>query len=162
MIQRVQSIYLALAIICYAIAPLQYITELSTETQSLLIGFVNSGYYENGNFVIGFSHIWFLLGAVLLAIYGVLVFIRYKNLKRQLKLARTYFLLTLLYAVLIIVAIKYNDGALFADVSWKSADVKIGLKLGYFLIIPPVALSLLALIGIKRDRNTIKSLDRLR
>ncbi|MFA5573567.1 MAG: DUF4293 family protein [Brumimicrobium sp.] len=84
---------------------------------------------------------------------------QYKNLKKQLGLARFLVVLNLLLFGLTLYAY-------YQFINYVSAGVfeinTVNLSLGFYSICISVAFSILAVIGIKRDYKLIKSIDRIR
>jgi hypothetical protein len=80
----------------------------------------------------------------------------YKNLKRQLKWARSC---TFLYAVFVLASIVfyYAGGGFFIE-----GEYALELGLGYALLIAGFPFCFLAQLGIKKDKKLLDSLDRLR
>lgn len=106
-----------------------------------------------------------LIFQILITICALMTFFGYKNLKKQLTLSRITFFLTLLY-VLVVMAMVY----LALDYANPYIDkfplddlvVSQQTNLGFYLICAMLPLAYLAQMGIKRDLNLIKSVDRLR
>ena len=156
MIQRVQTIYLFLAIICLG---------------STCIGME---YYRidqpNEAFTLSDIGIASVMGAastihksipIYLSVIGFCLFLfmtlmSYKNLKRQLKWARGG---TFLYAVFVLASfVFYFVGGGFLTVGAYTRE----LGFGYALLIAGFPFCFLAQLGIKKDKNLLDNLDRLR
>jgi amino acid transporter len=158
MIQRIQSIYLLLVMILLSIVTFgtEIFSFLSDDTSYVFSSYgvhaydLNSGTLSTSN---SYPFFLSLSGLILLAF---LTLMSYKNLNRQLKLARItfYIYLLLVIALLIFSAV---GGKFVAE-----GIVKRELGLGYFLFIAGLPFAFLANIGIKRDKNLIDSLNRLR
>lgn len=100
-----------------------------------------------------------LVVLVLLAMFG------YKKLKRQLNLTRFLFLLTLLYVVAIMLLAYFSltyARPFIDELPFEDIRVIRVTPLGFYLVCALLPFSYLAQLGIKRDYNLIKSLDRLR
>lgn len=80
----------------------------------------------------------------------------YKNLNRQLRLARITFYIYLLLVIALLIFSAVGGKFVAEEI------VKRELGLGYFLFIAGLPFAFLANIGIKRDKNLIDSLNRLR
>lgn len=80
----------------------------------------------------------------------------YKNLERQFKLGRTIFYIYFLSLVAMIVLAFYGNALIETETS------KREMGLGFILFVAGFPFTFLANTGIKRDRNLLKSLDRLR
>lgn len=100
-----------------------------------------------------------LVVLVLLAMFG------YKKLKRQLNLTRFLFFLTLLYVVAIMLLAYFSltyARPFIDELPFEDIRVIRVTPLGFYLVCALLPFSYLAQLGIKRDYNLIKSLDRLR
>lgn len=157
MIQRIQTVYLAIAIIL-----------LSTVTIGLeLFSYVG----ENGSYVISSFGISELdaggklvhqtnypvyIGLIALILLSFICLMSYKDLKRQFKLGRTIFYLYLLMVIVLLIISVFGDSILEIENS------KRHLGLGFFLFVAGFPFTFLANTGIKRDKRLLESVDRLR
>ena len=102
---------------------------------------------------------------ILLTLFAVMTIFGYKNHKRQLKLARATFFLTLLYVIgvmaLVYFALDYANPYL-DKMPLDNLIISRQTNLGFYLICAMLPFAYLAQMGVKRDLNLIKSLDRLR
>jgi len=168
MIQRVQSIYLGLAIICIAllfIFPLFSIDILISNEYTGKVDF-NATLGANGlmgdeviskKVPIYFGYL-FLLFLLLLALF------MFKNRKRQLMICRIAFFFHFIAVVGVYAFYYFGKPTLLKLLAENSlyTEVDFGLMTGFFLILSPLAFIVLAIRGIKKDENLVKSLDRLR
>lgn len=160
MIQRIQTVYLAIAMILLSIVA----------TGSEVFRFVGEKvYYKFNSFGIerfqnafpnGKSEIInsypMYISLILLVMFLFVTLMAYKNLKRQLKLVRTAFYIYLLMVIGLVV---------FSSVGLDSLTIeplKRELGLGFFLFIAGLPFVFLANLSIKRDKKLIDSLNRLR
>lgn len=101
----------------------------------------------------------------LLMLLALFVMFSYKNLKKQLNLARFLFFLTLLYVAihmfLAYFALNYA-GPFIEELPLDDLQVSRITHLGFYLVCALLPFVYLAQLGIKRDYSLIKSLDRLR
>jgi hypothetical protein len=106
-----------------------------------------------------------LIVQILLMLFAVMTIFGYKNLKRQLNLARATFFLTLLYVLgvmaMVYFALDYANPYL-DKIPLDNLIISRQSNLGFYLICAMLPFAYLAQMGIKRDLNLIKSLDRLR
>jgi hypothetical protein len=89
----------------------------------------------------------------------------YKNLKRQINLARATFFLTLLYVVGVMLTVYFAldyANPYMDKIPLDNLSVTRKTDLGFYLICSMLPFAYLAQLGIKRDLDLIKSLDRLR
>jgi hypothetical protein len=139
MIQRIQSIYLALAALI-----LTLLFFLPFSTASLL----ESGVYTDGKFNI-YDNLIILISDVIITITGIITIFLYNNRKLQLKLSSFSILLNISILILCLIIIFGN---------------KNSPNLNYGLLIPVFSslLFYLAYRGIKSDEELVKSSNRLR
>lgn len=157
MIQRIQSVYLAIAIIL-----LSFVTVGTT-----LFSFVNDAnrftfssygitkYDLEGSFI-SQTHFPVYIGLIALILLSFICLMSYKNLERQFKLGRTIFYLYFLLLITILVLSFFGDSLIDAKTNARE------LGLGFYLFVAGFPLIFMANTGIKRDKNLLKSLDRLR
>ena len=102
---------------------------------------------------------------ILLTLFALMTIFGFKNLKRQLNLARATFFLTLLYVLgvmaMVYFALDYVNPYL-DEIPLDNLIVSRKTGLGFYLVCAMLPFAYLAQMGIKRDLNLIKSLDRLR
>ena len=156
MIQRVQTIYLFLAIICLGSTCLGF--EFfrfvqSNEVFSISVFGIESLKEASSSM---FKNIPIYLSVIGLCLFLFMTLMSYKNLKRQLKWARSC---TFLYAVFVLASIVfyYAGGGIITE-----GEYVRELGLGYALLIAGFPFCFLAQLGIKKDKKLLDSLDRLR
>lgn len=157
MIQRIQTVYLALVIILLSLVSfgMNMISFVSEEMQYSLTSYGILVYDAENTLVETRSYPLFISTFALIAL-AFLTMMSYKNLARQLKLARMtfyiYFLLVVMFFIFSIIG-----GSYVAE-----GELKRELGLGYILFVAGLPFAFLANIGVKRDKNLIDSLNRLR
>mgnify|MGYP005675131391 CR=1 FL=1 len=156
MIQRVQTIYLFLAIICLGSTCLGF--EFfrfvqSNEAFSFSVFGIESLKEASSSM---FKSIPIYLSVIGLCLFLFMTLMSYKNLKRQLKWARSC---TFLYAVFVLgsIVFYYAGGGIITE-----GEYVRELGLGYALLIAGFPFCFLAQLGIKKDKKLLDSLDRLR
>lgn len=96
----------------------------------------------------------------------VLAIFSFKNQKRQLRLGRIAFILTLLITAglfILIVLIPSQLGETASNfMTAESIDTKRSLGLGFYLVCATIPFIFLGNLGVRRDVDLLKSLDRLR
>ena len=157
MIQRIQTLYLAILILLVSIVStgtslFSFISETSKFTFS---SFGITEYSLDGKFIQTETFPIFV-GTIALVLLSFLCLMSYKNINRQFKLGRLVFFIYFLSLLSIFLLSVFGDRLL--DVSSSSREMGVG----YFLFIAGFPFSLLANIGIKRDKKLLDSLDRLR
>ncbi len=157
MIQRIQTVYLAIAIILLSIVTVGS-TLFSYVTETVRFSFSSYGitkYSADGSFV-SQNHFPMYIGLIALILLCFLCLMSYKNLDRQFKLGRTVFYLYFLMVVSLVILSIYGNALIDAE------GAKRELGLGFYLFVAGFPFTFLANTGIKRDKNLLKSLDRLR
>ena len=158
MLQRVQTIYLGIAIILLGIIStgstfFSFLSETNRHTFNAF-GITTSDLKTNA--VTDHQGMLFIVGIIALALLCFICLMSYKNLNRQYKLGRTIFFLYLVSVIGMIVMSAIGDNFI------EEATTKRELGLGFYLLIAGFPFTFLANIGIKRDKRLLESLDRLR
>ena len=159
MIQRIQSIYLAISIILLSIVAVgadvfHFVGKNSSFVfDSFGIQQVKIG---NGEGLMPVSKYPLYIGLIALVLLLFITLMGYKNLKRQLKLVRTAFYIYVLMIVgLVVFSVVGID-----DLS--DEPLKRQLSAGFFLFVAGLPFVFMANLSIKRDKGLIDSLNRLR
>ncbi len=144
MIQRVQTIWLLLAMACAVLLFYFPVWQVDNTHQQFALDIVGAGV----NFhLLGFPLFLFITHAV--ATWS------FKNRKRQLRFCNINILLFLLFLLSALVILQVENH-IFSD--WHMAD----FKLGFYLPLLGIVFNLMARQGIRRDEALIESLRRLR
>lgn len=158
MIQRIQSVYLFVALLClgfvtFGTTIFSFITEKS-ELQVSTCGVMQTEIMA-GQPDYSYSFPGYLIGIGLMII-GIATLFSFKNLKRQHKFGRMFFYTY--FAVLLSVILFFYFGAsqVANGVTAKHLD------LGFFLLVIGFPFTFLANTGINRDQKLLDSLNRLR
>ncbi len=156
MIQRVQTIYLFLAIICLGSTclGLEFFRFVQTDEAFSFSVFGVESLKETSSTM--FKSIPIYLSVIGLCFFLFMTLMSYKNLKRQLKWARSC---TFLYALFVLASIVfyYVGGGVFLE-----GEYSLELGLGYALLIAGFPFCFLAQLAIKKDKKLLDSLNRLR
>ena len=160
MIQRVQSIYYILAMICLSLllSGMDIFRFVGSKTYYVFSAFG----LEAGNIndpqgkLESLSKIPFFLTLISFILFIFIALMGYKNLTRQFKLARTIFFIYFFLIVALVVFAIMGGGMLSAD------ETKRELGLGFLLFVLGFPFCFLAQLGIKRDKKLLDSLNRLR
>ena len=160
MIQRVQSIYYILAMICLSLllSGIEIFRFVGSKTYYVFSAFG----LEAGNIndpkgkLESLSKTPFLLTLISFILFIFIALMGYKNLTRQFKLARTIFFIYFLLIVSLVIFAIMGGGMLSAG------ETKRELGLGFFLFVLGFPFCFLAQLGIKRDKKLLDSLNRLR
>lgn len=164
MIQRVQTIYLALAFICMVLMlffPV-YSIHASTETDAIEVVFGAYG-LQDGNIAAGRFPVYLIY--IILALLTLTGIFLYKNRPRQLMITRInlilHIILTIGLYLFYYVGKSFVSEALTEAVG-ENAEVQFSMEAGLYLLTATIPFLILAIRGIKRDEMLVKSLDRLR
>lgn len=158
MIQRIQTVYLAVAIILLTIVTLGT-TLFSFVNETTRYSFNSYGimkYNLSTNNLVSQQSFPFYLGTIALILLCFITLMSYKNLERQFKLGRTVFFLYFVMLMSVILLSVLGDGMLEAETTGRE------MGLGFFLFVVGFPFTFLANTGIKRDKKLLDSLDRLR
>ncbi len=144
MIQRIQTVWLLLAMACAV----------------LLLYFpvwqIFDGGIEGGMDVVGAGTHFFLLPfAPILFIFHSIAIYSFKNRKRQLNFCNIDILLFIIYLIAVLIILQ-TENQIFSD--FHLGDFRFGALLPIIGII----LNLMAKRGIKKDEELVRSMDRLR
>ncbi len=157
MIQRIQSLYLIIALIMVSLTTIG--TELfSYVTESARYTFTSTGISEftlDGKLVSS-THYPMYIGTIALALLIFLCLMSYKGLARQYKLGRLIFYLYFLGVVGLVLLATFGGSIIEAEES------KREMGLGFILFIIGLPFIFLANVGIKRDKRLLESIDRIR
>lgn len=166
MIQRVQTIYLLLALVLMLLLlffPIFTIDYSSADGGILKTAFLNGkGLVDaDGTVLAPLPLTYFYISLSSLTLVCILFF---KKRPRQLLLTRFNLIIHLLF-IAGIYAIYFSESLIKKGVQETAGEtliIQLFLDTGFFLIIPTVAFIWLAIRGIKRDEMLVNSLDRLR
>ena len=148
MIQRIQSLYLALIVVLSGLFCALPILNFKLPNEEVLVYLHAYGIVKEG--VLFDSDYKPVLLASIIALVALVAVLMFKNRALQMKLSRTVLLLSLVQIVFMVMQIEQEEG------------VEIGLSLGAILPVINIVLSFLAYKGIQKDDKLVKSVDRIR
>lgn len=156
--QRVQTLYLGIAIILLGIVTsgitlFSFVGESSRYTVNAF-GITTSDLETGEN--LEHQMMPMMVGTIALALLCFLCIMSYKNLKRQFKLGRTIFMLYFASIVGILLLSFFGENLI------DEGEMKRELGVGFYLFIAGFPFTFLANVGIKKDKRLLDSLDRLR
>ena len=151
MLQRIQTVYLLLAIICDALMFAFPFAKITIVEEFI---FSTSGLLSGGKDI---SPMPFTLIAASLIGFTTISLLLYKNRGLQLRLGRLNYILHLFA----IVAIFFSVDSIVADLP-NGNVAKIVYGIGFYMPVASLAFLFLANRSIKKDEELVRSLDRLR
>ena len=156
MLQRIQTIYFSLVIICLGVTctGMEFFRFVKgTEFYSFSVYGIQKGI---GNDLSMHKSMPIYITVIGLCLFAFMILMSYKNIKRQLKWARGLFYIYLLMVIFFLAYSTIGKGVYFEN----NASQELGL--GYLFFVAGLPFSFLALIGVKKDKNLLDSLNRLR
>ncbi len=157
MIQRIQTVYLFLSIICLAVVTSGVtILNFQSEKGSMILSSFGLEEFDSTFKSIKLISYPYFISTLMLTLLCLLTILSYKNLKNQLKLIR---IILMIYIFLIIGLLFF---AFLANFSLKESGTFPKLGLGFYLFMAGFPMIFLANLGIKKDKNLLDSLNRLR
>ncbi len=156
MIQRIQTLYLALSIICLTIVT--FGTTIFTLNDALASAKFSVYGLEITQTSGEKSHesAPYFVSTIALILLCLLTIFSYKNLKNQFKVARVT---AVVYAVLAVLLVAY---AWMAHPLHQGEKMSLNLGPGLFLFKAGMIFVFMAILGIRKDKNLLDSLNRLR
>lgn len=162
--QRVQTLYLVLALTCVFLAILFPIFQLTAGENALVFDAYGIASKIKGQDVT-FNNLPLYIVYILIGILCLLTIFSYKNRKRQIGFGRINFMITLLLVVFLLLFSFWGvdlASAIEGKNIIKDIEYEVSLGLGFFFSVAILPFIFLANLGIKRDEKLVRSLDRLR
>lgn len=159
MIQRIQSVYLAIAIILLSIVTcgLELFSFVNEKSRFVFNSFGVSEYSnDSSNELLAHRNFPVFIGLIALILLVFITLMSYKNLNRQFKLGRTVFYLYFVFLITLLILSSFGSKLIDAETSARE------MGLGFFLFVAGFPFTFLANTGIKRDKKLIESVDRIR
>lgn len=158
MIQRIQSVYLFIAILCigavtFGTTLFSFLTE-KTELSISSLGVAQKDILE-GELDYSASFPGYLIGIGLM-ILGIATLFSYKKLPRQHRFGRMFFYTYFAVLLSVLLFFYFGSSSVANGVTGKHLD------LGFFLLVVGFPFTFLANSGINRDKKLLDSLNRLR
>lgn len=159
MIQRIQTIYYALAILSLAI-PLAGMTIFSIFSSQVTHTITLFGYYPENVETFGetlrFPDLPLFFGNLIVILLLIVTIFSFKNLKRQASIGRlTLFAYLALIIGFCVIAYFVSQWALLHKMA-------TGFGMGFYFMLPGIVFVFLGNRGVKGDRKLLDSLNRLR
>lgn len=162
MIQRIQSIYLMLIVICQSLlfaTALATFTSYETSFNLSLMGFYKLSSAGNEMLINSYS---LVAVNILVILFTLFVIFSFKNRKNQIKLAAFNFLLICSFVVLMFYS--FDNAKSLLDNSYNTQGAELSTTYGIGMILPILSLifNFLAIKGIRKDEELVRSADRIR
>jgi len=157
MIQRIQTVYLILVAVLMTLAAVLPVAEYFDVAKNIVYQLDMRGFVQlnpDGTFLsaISTNPVTFIFGIIL--VVTIMTIFKYKNRKQQFRLCTVNFLLILIYTIVLAVVIFVGKN--------KLVGTELTLKIPAVFSIVALILNYLAMRGIAKDENLVKSMDRLR
>ncbi len=158
MIQRIQSVYLAILIILVSIATfgMSFFSFVNETSRFTFSSFGITEFDKTSNELISFNQFPIYAGLISLILLAFMTLMSYKNLKRQFKLGRTVFFLYFVMLTSLFIMSIFGYKLLKTDTYTRE------MGFGFLVFVCGFPFAFLANTGIKRDKKLLESLDRLR
>ena len=158
MIQRIQTVYLAIAIILLSISTIgiEFFSFIAKESRFAFSSYGITEYSLKGENVLSTQTFPMFIGTIALVLLSFLCLMSYKNLARQHKLGRMVFYIYFLAVVSMVLL------AAFGDMMIDQETFSRELGIGFILFVAGFPFIFLANAAIRRDKKLLESLDRLR
>lgn len=158
MIQRVQTLYLGIAIILLSIVTFgaELVSFSNETTRYTFNSYGMLEYAQQSGDLIGKKGYPLYIATIALILLCFLCIMSYKSLARQFRLGRMIFFIYFLNVVLLVLFSTLGDG--FIDEQIQSRE----MGLGFLLFVAGFPFTFLANVGIKRDKKLLESVDRIR
>ena len=157
MIQRIQTVYLVLVAVLMTLAAALPVAEYFDTVKNISYQLDMRGFVQlnpDGSFLsaVSTNPTTFVFGIIL--VVTLMTIFKYKNRKQQFRLCTINFILILIYIILLAVVIFMGKH--------KLAGTEMSLKIPAVLSLVALIFNYLAMRGIAKDENMVKSMDRLR
>lgn len=157
MLQRVQTLYWILAGICISFLNFGVtIFEFHSSKSDIIFSLFKIETIDKVTSTSEKSNQYFYFFTILIFVLIVLAISSFKKIKKQMKLGRIVFFLYLLEVVFLLLVSSFPKIFIGVEASSKS------LGIGFFIAVVGLPFTFLANLGVKRDKNLLDSLDRLR
>ena len=162
MIHRIQSIYLFIIVICQTLlfaTALASFSSYETSFNLSLMGFYKLSSAGNEMLINSYALMAIDLVVILLSLFIIFSF---KNRKTQIKLAAFNFLLICGFIVLMFYS--FDNAKSLLDKAYNTQNAEISTTYGIGMILPILSLifNFLAIKGIRKDEELVRSADRIR
>jgi len=157
MIQRIQTVYLLLVAVLMTLTAALPVAEYFDAVKNISYQLDMRGFVQlnpDGSFLsaVSTNPATFVFGIIL--VVTLMTIFKYKNRRQQFRLCTINFILILIYIILLAVVIFMGKN--------KLAGTEMSLKIPAVFSLVALIFNYLAMRGIAKDENMVKSMDRLR
>lgn len=158
MIQRIQTVYLAIAIILLSIVSVgtTFFSFVGEQSKFTFSSYGITEYSLETGKVISSQTFPLFIGTIALVLLSFICLMSYKNLARQHKLGRSIFYIYFLALISVVLLASLGDKMIDTETNARE------LGLGFILFVAGFPFTFLANAAIRRDKKLLESLDRLR
>lgn len=162
MIQRIQSIYLLLVVICQSLLFATALATFSGYDSSFNLSLM--GFYKlssAGHEMLINSYALMAVNVVVI-LFSIFIIFSYKNRKKQIRFAS--FNILLICAFIVLMFYSFDNAKSFIDLSFNNQGAELSTTYGIGMILPFLSLvfNFMAIKGIRKDEELVKSADRIR
>lgn len=162
MIQRIQSIYLLLVVICQSLLFATALATFSGYNSSFNLSLM--GFYKlssAGHEMLINSYALMAVNVVVI-LFSIFIIFSYKNRKKQIRFAS--FNILLICAFIVLMFYSFDNAKSFIDLSFNNQGAELSTTYGIGMILPFLSLvfNFMAIKGIRKDEELVKSADRIR
>jgi len=157
MIQRIQTVYLLLVAILMTLAAVLPVAEYFDIAKNIVYQLDMRGFVQlnpDGSFLSAISTNPSTFIYCIILVVTIMTIFKYKNRKQQFRLCTINFILILVYTIVLAVVIFMGKS--------KLTGTELTVKIPAVFSLVALILNYLAMRGIAKDENLVKSMDRLR
>lgn len=158
MLQRIQTVYFSIVIVLLSFVTfgVELFTFISDSSKYVISSYGIEQYSIESNELISHKAYPVYISTIALILLSFLALMSYKKLNRQFKLGRMVFGIYFLLVILLVTSTFMGESIVGSEI------ISRQMGLGFFLFICGFPFTFLANTGIKRDKNLLDSLERLR
>lgn len=162
MIQRIQSVYLLLIVIFQSLLFATALATFSSYETSFNLSLMGFYKLSSAGHELLINSYALMAVNILLILFTLFIIFSFKNRKKQMRFAAFNFLL--LSGFIVLMFYSYDNAKSFLDLSFNNQGEELSTTFGIGMILPLLSLvcNFLALKGIKKDEELVRSADRIR
>lgn len=162
MIQRIQSVYLLLVMVCQGILFATSLATFSSYENSYYLGLTGLYKLSSAGEELLFNSYALMAFNILIIVYSAVVIFSFKNRKKQVRLAG--FNIIMLCGFILLMFFGFDNAKSFLNISSTAQTAELSTTYGIGMMLPLLSLifCLLAIRGIRKDEELVRSADRIR